>query len=378
MIAMSLPGHGVHSWPSFWLRDSCQCRECVHPETRQRLLDTFSLPLNIKPSAVRELADHVEIEWANDGHKSIYTFDWLRNHQFRLPSSEAFSNVTEGRFRADQAVVPNNPELYPTVDYDEVTSSDAGVRKWTSQIFRWGFSFVRDCPVTPEATQKLLERIAFIRPTHYGGFWDFTSDLKMKDTAYTSYGLGAHTDTTYFTDPAGLQMFHMLSHTGGDGGASLLVDGFEAAQVLYSEDPESYEVLSTHLVNSHASGNEDVCIQPSCPFPILNHHPVTKELYQIRWNNDDRTARSDSTPNLINQWYIAARKWSEILKRKEMERWIQLEPGTPLIFNNWRVLHGRAAFTGKRRMCGGYINHDDFMSRYLLLKNGRNEVLSRI
>ena len=24
------------------------------------------------------------------------------------------------------------------------------------------------------------------------------------------------------------------------------------------------------------------------------------------------------------------------------------------------------------------VNHDDFMSRYLLLKNGRNEVLSRI
>ena len=24
------------------------------------------------------------------------------------------------------------------------------------------------------------------------------------------------------------------------------------------------------------------------------------------------------------------------------------------VFDNWRVLHGRAAFTGKRRMCGGY------------------------
>lgn len=25
-----------------------------------------------------------------------------------------------------------------------------------------------------------------------------------------------------------------------------------------------------------------------------------------------------------------------------------------LVFDNWRVLHGRSAFTGKRRMCGGY------------------------
>ena len=24
------------------------------------------------------------------------------------------------------------------------------------------------------------------------------------------------------------------------------------------------------------------------------------------------------------------------------------------VFDNWRVLHGRSAFTGERRMCGGY------------------------
>lgn len=55
--------------------------------------------------------------------------------------------------------------------------------------------------------------------------------------------------------------------------------------------------------------------------------------------------------------------------------WFQLKPGKVLsmyqslsqiaclaatdqiyeiVFDNWRVLHGRSAFTGKRRMCGGY------------------------
>jgi len=38
---------------------------------------------------------------------------------------------------------------------------------------------------------------------HSGGFWDFTSDLGHGDTAYTDLALGAHTDTTYFTDPVG-------------------------------------------------------------------------------------------------------------------------------------------------------------------------------
>ena len=42
-----------------------------------------------------------------------------------------------------------------------------------------------------------------------GGFWDFTSDLSRKDTAYTTLALGVHTDTTYFSNPAGLQLFHL-------------------------------------------------------------------------------------------------------------------------------------------------------------------------
>ena len=77
-----------------------------------------------------------------------------------------------------------------------------------------------------------------------GGFWDFTSDLSSKDTAYTSLALDAHTDTSYFTDPAGYQMFHLLSHQGGSGGATLLVDGFRAANILRSESPKAFRTLS--------------------------------------------------------------------------------------------------------------------------------------
>lgn len=51
----------------------------------------------------------------------------------------------------------------------------------------------------------------------------------MKDTAYTSEFLEPHTDNTYFTEPAGIQALHMLSHTEGSGGESSLIDGFNAA-----------------------------------------------------------------------------------------------------------------------------------------------------
>jgi trimethyllysine dioxygenase len=229
---------------------------------------------------------------------------------------------------------------------------------------------VDGCPVSPEKTKELLERIAFIRITHYGGFYDFTSDLTMKDTAYTSLALGAHTDTTYFTDPAGLQMFHLLSHTDGDGGASLLVDGFKAASILRKESESAFSILSRTPVSWHASGNEGITITPAKKFPVLNlgSNPfgairgITpdesgQELLQVRWNNDDRGLIDLNKPDdkeAAERWYVAARKFDEILKREELHYWAQLEPGRPLIFDNWRVLHGRSAFRGKRRMCGGY------------------------
>ncbi len=35
-----------------WLRDNCECSECVHPQTRERLLDTFALDPDVAPMSV--------------------------------------------------------------------------------------------------------------------------------------------------------------------------------------------------------------------------------------------------------------------------------------------------------------------------------------
>jgi Taurine catabolism dioxygenase TauD, TfdA family len=47
-----------------------------------------------------------------------------------------------------------------------------------------------------------------------------------------------------------------------------------------------------------------------------------------------------------------------------------LRPGEVLLFDNWRVLHGRAAYQGARRLCGAYLNREDFESRLRLLRHG--------
>jgi trimethyllysine dioxygenase len=270
-------------------------------------------------------------------------------------------------------------EGLPEVEYEAVMESDAGVGEWTRKIRKYGFCYVNGVPVTPEATKELVERIAHIKHTHYGGLWDFTSDLSKKDTAYTTLALGVHTDTTYFSNPASLQLFHLLSHTDGSGGQSILVDGFRAAKILREEDPTAYRVLSNVRIPSHSSGNRGSSIQPYAPFPVFNHHPVNGELILIRWNNDDRATMDRwDDPADVDRFYEAARAWNDVLKRRESEYWEQLVPGRPLILDNWRVLHGRAAFDGKRRLCGAYISRDDFMSRFVMSNSKREDVLKAL
>ncbi|KAF2084952.1 Trimethyllysine dioxygenase [Saccharata proteae CBS 121410] len=345
-------------------RDHCQCNECVHPDTKQRLLDTFSIDPKISIKSTMEGTGVTHIEFS-DGHQSVIPHDMVGRLHPSGQSAERLGLVKEKRWTKS---IKDDP---PVIDYEEIMQSDEGVGKWTKLIREYGFSYVSNCPVDPSATQTLIERIAFIRHTHYGGFWDFTSDLSSRDTAYTSLALAAHTDTTYFSDPAGLQLFHLLSHTDGSGGSSLLVDGFRCAAKLHHQDPAAYATLSNTPVYSHASGNEGISVQPYRAFPVLLHDEEG-ELVQVRWNNSDRLG-IDAGVEGVREWYEAARKWNEIVTAEESEYWEQLRPGRPLIFDNWRVLHGRSAFTGKRRLCGAYVNRDDFISRYKMT-NGRGNV----
>ncbi len=126
----------------------------------------------------------------------------------------------------------------------------------------------------------------------------------------------------------------MLSHTNGDGGASLLVDGHRAAEILRSESPDAFKDLCTIKINAHSSGNEGISIMPQQPFPVLvtneNAPGLPADVIQIRWNNDDRATLPAHQPEDVKRFYAAARKWVEILRRPDSEYWVQLTPGKVL------------------------------------------------
>ncbi|KAG8889332.1 hypothetical protein FRB99_003996, partial [Tulasnella sp. 403] len=143
----------------------------------------------------------LEITWpATPPHVSTYPWSWLRQNSYD-PPLEPDTPVTSLSTSDPPAKIlwgARIQESPPTVGYDDVMQDDMALLKWLKRIDQFGFCFIEGVPPTPEATEGLCRRIAFIRETQYGGFWDFTSDLKHGDTAYTNLALKAHTDGTYF------------------------------------------------------------------------------------------------------------------------------------------------------------------------------------
>lgn len=374
-----------HKLPLQWFLDQCKCDKCTDPTTKQRNVDVLNLSDRNEEFSLRCLItdeQKLELHWEGVEHVSTFTTDWL------LQAVNNAANVARV-----QGVPPSihnwtsfngnsgKQSIVPIVNHDIVMDADGhGLAQWTRQIREYGFCFVQNTPVDETATEKLITRIGPLVNTHYGAFHRMTSDLSSKDTAYTQVALPPHNDTTYFSSPIGLQMLHLLEHTASTtgepatGGESFLVDGFAAAEILRTRHPQAFEALVNIRVFAHASGNEGISLQGAEAHPVIKVDRDTLKVTQIRWNNADRAQFALPLPLLYTRskdWYAAARTFRKILEEDQSVRYtFQLEPGKPVVFDNWRVLHGRGAFTGKRSMCGGYVDRDYFVSTYKMSNMG--------
>ncbi|KAG9478309.1 hypothetical protein GDO78_013354 [Eleutherodactylus coqui] len=303
-----------------WLRDHCRSASCYNSKTNQRSLDTASVELDIKPAQVRVDETTLYLTWP-DGHMTRYGLEWLSQ------------NCYEGQ--KQQLVQPRilwSTQSYkeanvPSVSYLDFLETGEGLRDFLQNFLLYGIAFVEDVPATREETQKVAERISHIRETIYGKMWDLTSDFSRGDTAYTKLALDRHTDTTYFQEPCGMQLFHCLRHE-GTGGRTLLVDGFHAAEQVRQNHPEDFEILSNvplrheYIENVGESHNHMVGIGP-----VLNVYPWNKELYMIRYNNYDRAVINTVPYDLVRRWYSSHRILTTELRKPENELWVKLKPG---------------------------------------------------
>ena len=110
------------------------------------------------------------------------------------------------------------------------------------------------------------------------------------------------------------------------------MDGFRAAQILYSTHIKHWKVLCKVRMRWHASGNDGISMTPSRKYSVLDRFREVGGkgfVHQVRWNEADRGIMSCASM-AESRWYEAARAFDRILKSPELECWIQLRPGQVL------------------------------------------------
>jgi trimethyllysine dioxygenase len=339
-----------------WLRDHCHSKESLNPETLQRQVDTFAIPADIAPAKL-EIMDGgrtLRIVWKHDGSSSVLPAAFLWN----IARNNGRDRAAQRRLW-DRAVIG---EDFPTVSHAEIMSGNEGLLRWLSLVEEYGFALASGVPPSLEATKELVTRIGYVRETIFGGMWDFTANLAFKDTAYTSAAIGPHTDGTYSIDSPGYQLFHCLKFD-GSGGESTLVDGFKVADQIRRSDPMAFEVLSTVKVPAQYLG-DGVHLRAEHSVIGLDHN---NDFVQIAYNNYDRAPFRLATPRM-NAFYRALKLFNQLINDPANELTMRLAPGTALLFDNWRTLHGRRVYQGFRRLCGAYLNKEDFESKLRVLR----------
>lgn len=77
----------------------------------------------------------------------------------------------------------------------------------------------------------------------------------------------------------------------------------------------------------------------------------------------DRAPLSSIPQSEVDSYYRHLKTMAALVKLKDNEHWFRLSPGTVMIIDNWRLLHGRASYQGERILRGCYYSRSDFMSK---------------
>jgi trimethyllysine dioxygenase len=331
------------SW--MWIRDHSEDATSFDTTTKQRTTDTFSLLADQVAGAASLDGDAVRVQWPDDTPDSILPLRLLHDVSGRtLPAA-----ATLWRSLDEVQLTP--------IPYNDVINTDEGLAAWLADIAHFGAGMVSDAPTDMSAVDALTARIGYVRHTVFGGTWTLSSEvIAHADSAYGADTLEPHTDGSYSHDGPGMQMFVCSERTGA-GGESVLVDGFAAAEQLRKTNPDAFVQLSTVDVPGHYI-EDGVSLQASRPTIRLDDRGA---IVQVTFNNYDRSPFV-LTPDEMRRWYEAYGALHTLISDRSSWWTRRLEPGDALIFDNWRCLHGRMAYSGKRVFNGAYLNHEDLES----------------
>ncbi|XP_045103370.1 gamma-butyrobetaine dioxygenase-like isoform X3 [Portunus trituberculatus] len=387
-ITSALPAHHLSAKVLFdndtvadfkyiWLRDNCQCPSCIDISTKQKLVDTTALDLNVKPeSLIINSEGHLEIVWSDKSgsHKSEYGAEWL------LKYGQSFMHNNFESDNIDVDIMSLRPEIepwdrttiwanFPELSYTEMMESDNGLREWLEIFYKYGVAVLRGVPQEKNKIIEVVNRFAYVKETQYGRTFDvINKPVEGAHLAYTGVALAHHTDMNYREKSPGMQLLHCLKAnnpklSGDDpGGRSFFADSFKIASWLEENEPAAYHVLTSTPVRFSIKNEGQ---QYSAVWPILCTN-ASGDITEVHYNN--RTMKPLQAPtHVVTPFYHAYKLFSDKLQEPSASLEFNMVPGDLVAFNNRRVLHGRTAFDASkvdRHLVGCYVDIDEAFSKY--------------
>ena len=336
-----------HSFLNIWLRDHAKDGDSWDARSNQRKIFTAKLDpkLHIKKAEVKDNGKSIDILWSDSNKIINYSSKFFLDNLTNLKVKD--KNLKKWKCKdLDQNIY---------INFNEAISED-GYRYFLKKLYKYGFVVIQNCKTEMSSVEKIAKKIGYVRESIFGGLWSFESNEDKADSAYTQDELRPHTDSTYSNDAPGLQLL-LCCHYKASGGESIMVDGFKIAEKIKNKKKEIYDLLTNVEVTGQYLG-DGVSLEAKKPIFRLNSD---KELIQVSFNNYDR-APFRMSEYKTKKFYEAIREFDLIANDIEYQWRRVLKPGDLLIFNNWRILHGRGSFNGVRKMSGCYINKEDFDS----------------
>ena len=339
-----------------WLRDNCCCGLCLHHVSRENLSDLRDIPEDIQAASVAiDDEGALCIVWSHGGHSSRFNPAWLYAYSGHQPTPSLTAEFW------DTAKLPEPPTFHA----EKGVVSDLLLYDALVSVARHGIARLRDLPTDLELVEDFALRIGAIRETHFDRIFDVISKADGDSNAYTTGYLAAHTDIPTREAPPGIQILHARI-ADAQGGESLMTDGFKVAQDIEREFPEQYKTLtSTKWCYANRAGPKDYRWEA----PTIGLDDEGK-LLEIRMLPFSRAPLQGSFED-IHKAYAALRCYMEKANSPDYQMRFSFQAGDLIIFDNRRILHGRAEFfptTGDRSLRGTYLDRDDIFSKIRQLK----------
>ena len=93
-------------------------------------------------------------------------------------------------------------------------------------------------------------------------------------------------------------------------------------------------VIHINIILNHQDGINGSWMQSY--LPLIRVDPISKQIYQVRFNDFDRDILSTFHYDDVQMFYESLTSFSKILESEESKLWMKMPPGKVLIVDNWR------------------------------------------